>query len=167
MTAERGRSKVLAMSGTTARVGSAPDGERTSCPWCGNEARVGRDCVRCFRRVRETRVGTELLGKYRVESLIGQGGMANVFRARTLEDQGEDVAVKFLFGQLAAHPETRARFQRESSVLQRLEHPGIVSIRATGEHEGTPFLVMELVEGRTLEARCVATKINPARTSGT
>jgi hypothetical protein len=93
--------------------------------------------------------GTVIEGKYRVEGLIGQGGMGAVHAALHL-GLGERVAVKFLSGPSAFLPDAREAFRREIAALVRLRHPGVVSILDASEHEGQPYMVMELLHGRTL-----------------
>jgi serine/threonine protein kinase len=94
--------------------------------------------------------GVELDGML-VEEVIGAGGMGTVYRAR--DPAGESRAVKFLSPSLAAEPEIVERFRREVSLLEKLDHPGIVKVKARGERDGLPWFAMELVEGPTLAAR--------------
>ncbi|MFO0661657.1 MAG: serine/threonine-protein kinase [Polyangiaceae bacterium] len=96
------------------------------------------------------RIGLVLGGKYRLDTLLGAGGMGQVYRATHLA-LGEPVAVKFLLSQWAMMPEIRTRFRREASALAKLRHPGIVSVLDFGEHEGSLFMVMELIAGVTLD----------------
>jgi serine/threonine protein kinase len=86
-----------------------------------------------------------------IEDVIGAGGMGTVYRARG--PAGAMLAVKFLAPSLAAEPELVARFWREVALLERLDHPGIVKVRAHGEREGLPWFAMDLVDGPTLAAR--------------
>jgi serine/threonine-protein kinase len=92
---------------------------------------------------------TLLGGRYEVGDPIGQGGMAEVFRGRDTR-LGRDVAVKILRPELAGDPTFLARFRREAQASASLNHPNIVSVYDTGDESGTPFIVMEFVEGRTL-----------------
>jgi serine/threonine-protein kinase len=91
-------------------------------------------------------------GRYRVERELGGGAMAKVFLAH---DQELDrwVAVKILDEQLAADESFRARFSREARVAAGLSHPNVVTVFDVGETDGRPFIVMEYVEGRTLDDR--------------
>jgi len=91
------------------------------------------------------------LGPYRIQDLLGQGAMGEVFRA-TDPRLGRDVAVKFLPEAFAADPERLRRFEQEARAIAQLNHPNIVQVFDTGTWEGMPFLVMELVEGQTLRA---------------
>ena len=92
-------------------------------------------------------------GKYRVDALIGRGGMGAVYRARDLR-LDRDVAVKVVRGELVASPEARDRFQREAQLAARLQHPAIVTVFDYGTlPDGAAYLVMEYVRGEDLRAR--------------
>src|SRR5271170_4940903 len=96
------------------------------------------------------RVGSTLAGRYLIESEIGVGGMATVYRAQHKLVE-RLCAIKILNAQFAQDPVLRERFVREAKHAQRLSHPNVIEIFDQGETEdGTPFLVMELLEGRTL-----------------
>jgi serine/threonine protein kinase len=104
------------------------------------------------------------LERYRLEALVGKGGMAEVYRAVVREgpDAGQLVAVKRLLPALARDPEYVALFEQEAAVTRRLRHPGIVEVLDTGVAGGTPFIVMDYVDGRNLRqvlAQCAARKI--------
>ncbi|VTR97641.1 serine/threonine protein kinase [Tuwongella immobilis] len=90
------------------------------------------------------------IGRYRIESRIGQGAMGEVYRA--VDDRGEFVAVKFLMAELAREPVFLMRFQAEIETLRKLRHPNIVSYQDHGIHEGIPFLVMEWIDGPDYES---------------
>ena len=91
----------------------------------------------------------EKLGPYPIQSLVGVGGMGEVYRASDPR-LGRDVAIKILAPALAGNAETVARFEREARMLASLNHTGIASIYGF-EHEGAiPFLVLEYVPGQTL-----------------
>ncbi|HEU4724356.1 MAG TPA: serine/threonine-protein kinase, partial [Candidatus Eisenbacteria bacterium] len=89
------------------------------------------------------------LGPYEILSLLGAGGMGEVYRARDTR-LGRDVAVKTIPRALAADPRHAQRFELEARAAGSLNHPNVVSIFDVGSHEGTQFVVMELAEGRTL-----------------
>jgi hypothetical protein len=92
--------------------------------------------------------GTTLAGKYRVDRLLGEGGMGKVYRAERLTD-GRAVAVKLVRG---GDPRQLARFAREAELVARINHPNVVEILDFGITEtAVLFLVMELVEGNSLE----------------
>jgi eukaryotic-like serine/threonine-protein kinase len=84
--------------------------------------------------------------------VLGVGAMAKVLLAHDVE-LGREVAVKLLDEGLAADPSFRARFAREARVAAGLSHPNVVTVFDVGEADGRPFIVMELVPGRTLEER--------------
>src|SRR5947208_5436328 len=92
------------------------------------------------------------LGPYEITALIGKGGMGEVYRAGDSK-LNRDVAIKVLPDLFAHDPERRARFEREAQVLAALNHPNIAAIYGLQESGGTCALVMELVEGPTLEDR--------------
>lgn len=89
------------------------------------------------------------LGAYRLLRALGAGGMATVYEAEHLGLQ-KRVAVKVLRPELAASADMRARFLREGVAASRIRHPHVVDITDVGEHDGTPYLVMELLEGESL-----------------
>jgi predicted esterase len=89
------------------------------------------------------------LGPYEILDPIAAGGMGEVHRARQLKLH-RDVAIKVLPSELAADPARLARFEREARTASALNHPNIVTIYDVAEHEGTTYIAMELVEGRTL-----------------
>ena len=92
------------------------------------------------------------LGGYEILSLIGSGGMGEVYRARDSR-LGRDVAIKVLPSDVAADHDRLARFEREAQVLASLNHTNIANIYGVDDSSGTPALVMELVEGPTLADR--------------
>jgi serine/threonine protein kinase len=92
------------------------------------------------------------LGAYEVLTLIGSGGMGEVYRARDTK-LGRDVAIKVLPESLANDPERLARFSREAQVLAALNHPNIAHIHGLEDSTGVSALVMELVQGPTLADR--------------
>jgi eukaryotic-like serine/threonine-protein kinase len=105
------------------------------------------------------------LGPYDVLSLLGSGGMGEVYRARDTK-LGRDVALKVLPEGLAKDPGRMARFQREAKVLASLNHPNIASIYGLEESGGLSALVMELVEGPTLADRMAGTRALTRPASG-
>ncbi|MBW2726566.1 MAG: serine/threonine protein kinase, partial [Deltaproteobacteria bacterium] len=89
------------------------------------------------------------LAHYEIVERIGAGGMGEVYRARDTK-LGRDVALKILPPAAAADPERRQRFEREAKAVASLQHPHIVTIHSIDEDEGTHFLTMEIVRGKTL-----------------
>ncbi|NJD17969.1 MAG: tetratricopeptide repeat protein [Gemmatimonadetes bacterium] len=90
------------------------------------------------------------LGPYEVRSFISAGGMGEVYAAFDPR-LGRQVAIKVLSTPLAELGEFRRRFERETQAISRLNHKNICTVHDTGTHEGRPYIVMELMEGKTLE----------------
>jgi eukaryotic-like serine/threonine-protein kinase len=100
----------------------------------------------------QARVGSVLQDRWRLDGLLGLGGMAAVYQATGRD--GERVAVKLLHPQLMANDEIRKSFLREGFVANLIEHPGAVPVLDRDDPPGgTPYLVMELLEGETLQGR--------------
>jgi eukaryotic-like serine/threonine-protein kinase len=89
------------------------------------------------------------IGPYEVVSLVGEGGMGEVYRARDSR-LGRDIAIKVLSKDSSHDHSAIARFEREARAIAALSHPNIIAIHDFGKHEGTFFVVTELLEGRTL-----------------
>jgi hypothetical protein len=100
------------------------------------------------------------LGPYRLLSLLGVGGMAEVYRAHDPRLERE-VAIKVLPPDLAQRPGFLERFRREARAIARLDHPHIMPIYDIGEEDGVPYVVMPLIEGGTLRDRIVAQGVCP------
>lgn len=98
------------------------------------------------------RVGQVISGKWRLDALIGVGGMAAVYMAT--HRNGEIGAIKLLHDEVARNTEVRERFLREAYIANKVGHPGTVRVRDDDVDEtGTPYLVMELLQGESVEAK--------------
>jgi Tol biopolymer transport system component/tRNA A-37 threonylcarbamoyl transferase component Bud32 len=95
--------------------------------------------------------GTKL-GPYEIVSPLGAGGMGEVYRARDTR-LDRTVAIKVLNSQLTASAELKARFEREAKVISQLQHPNICVLHDIGSENGTDFLVMEFLEGESLNEK--------------
>ena len=105
-----------------------------------------------------TPVAGDEVGPYRLETVLGAGGMATVFRAR--DARGGEVAVKVL-NPARVPPEEVKRFTREYEALSRMDHKNIVAVHAAGVHEGYPWIAMELVDGTDLGSLIEKWKADP------
>src|SRR6202046_2810145 len=95
--------------------------------------------------------GTKL-GRYEILTSAGAGGMGEVYRARDAR-LNRDVAIKVLPVAFASDPERMRRFQQEAQAVAALNHSNILAIHDFGEHEGSPYIVTEFLEGETLRVR--------------
>jgi tRNA A-37 threonylcarbamoyl transferase component Bud32 len=97
-------------------------------------------------------IGDLLNGRFRLEEKIGAGGMSTVYRAydTTLERW---VAIKSMHRDISTDPDQLERFRREARAVARLNHPHVVTVIDFGEDDGSPYIVLELVEGETLKQR--------------
>jgi eukaryotic-like serine/threonine-protein kinase len=105
---------------------------------------------------------TTLAGRYELVEVVGRGGMGEVWAGRDLR-LGRNVAVKLLGSHMASQPGVRERFESEARSAARLSHPNVVLVFDSGEHEGTPYLVMELLPGRTLADEVALGPLDPER----
>ena len=98
----------------------------------------------------DDRVGT-MFGKYRIDSLIGVGGMGKVYRATAGE--GTAIALKIVKPDLARDETFRRRFWREARIAQTVSNPHVVPVRETGEQDGLPYLAAQFIEGSALDQK--------------
>ncbi len=105
-------------------------------------------------------VGDILYGRYRVTDLLGQGGMATIFRGHDSQ-LGRDVAIKILRSEYGRDPAFVARFRQEAQSAAVLSHPNVVQVFDFGMESGDPFIVMELVEGGDLAQKIAQGPLDP------
>ncbi|MFN2130514.1 MAG: serine/threonine-protein kinase, partial [Anaerolineae bacterium] len=99
----------------------------------------------------DTLVGKTLDGTYRIEQLLGKGGMGSVYRARDV-NLNRDVAIKVMHAHFTGDATFRARFLQEARAVANLDHPGIVQVYAFGQDLGQLYIVMDFIPGQTLHA---------------
>jgi serine/threonine protein kinase/TolB-like protein len=103
------------------------------------------------------------LGPYEIITLIGAGGMGEVYRARDPR-LDRDVAIKVLPTQFVSDPDRLRRFEDEARTIAALSHPNVLTIYDVGSHEGAPYIVSELLDGETLRRRLMAGPLSPHKT---
>src|ERR1700674_1828492 len=103
--------------------------------------------------------GTKL-GPYEIIAPIGAGGMGEVYRARDTR-LDRDVAIKVLPASLSSDSSLRQRLEREAKAVSKLSHPHICTLHDIGHQDGVDFLVMELVDGETLEHKLTKGPLPP------
>src|SRR5262244_3738430 len=100
------------------------------------------------------------LGPYEILSLLGAGGMGEVYRARDTRLKRE-VAIKVLPASFSADPDRLRRFEHEAQAAGSLNHPNITAVYDVGTHEGAPYVVSELLEGETLRTALAGGRLSP------
>ncbi len=140
------------------------------CPKC--ELRFGDDRTFCFidgttlEVLDDPRIGSSIAGRYTLESVIGEGGMATVYRAKHKVIE-QPFAVKLMNPLLARDPIVRERFRREAKSAKKISHPNIIEIFEEGDTgDGTAYMVMEYLDGESLADLIAKGPIPPKRTIG-
>ena len=142
---------------------SAPE----ACRRCGAMARSKSEvelCQACLMELglaRGLEAGTRL-GPYEILGPIGAGGMGEVYRARD-DRLKREVAIKVLPVSFSADPDRLLRFEREAQSASALNHPNIIAVHDVGSYEGSPYIVSELLEGRTLREALNAGALPPRK----
>ena len=98
--------------------------------------------------VSDPRIGSQI-GEYSVDDLLGEGGMGKVYTARGPD--GGRVALKLVKDDYARDETFRRRFYREARIAQTVQHPNVVPVVDTGEHEGLPYMAQRFIEGESLD----------------
>ena len=101
------------------------------------------------------------IGRYRVEKLLGSGSMGNVYLGHDA-DLDRPVAIKILARELGDDPEFRASFEAEAKAMARLNHPNLIGVYDFGEADGMLFIIMEMVNGKSLHQSAYGRTIDPA-----
>src|SRR6185295_1582773 len=91
------------------------------------------------------------IGRYEILSVIGRGGMGVLYRAKDPSLERE-VALKMMLVDFSFDQTARERFEREAKAIAKLQHHNVVTIHELGQHDGAPYIVMELLGGEDLEA---------------
>ena len=102
------------------------------------------------------------LGRYEIRSKIGEGGMGEVYRARDTQ-LGRDVAIKVIPSSVVVDKDRLGRFEQEACAAGALNHPNILVVHDIAAHDGSPYVVSELLEGETLRKRIAGTPLNQRR----
>src|SRR5213592_4847485 len=113
-----------------------------------DDSGAGNFLCRKLNRNMSLAAGTKL-GRYEMRSKIGEGGMGEVYRARD-EKLNRDVAIKVLPAALTQDADRLRRFEQEAQAAGALNHPNILAVHDVGMHDGSPYIVSELLEGETL-----------------
>jgi serine/threonine protein kinase len=133
-----------------------------ACPACGKDVlEIDVKCGSCGAALGPTGahrlIGVTMLGQYELVDVLGQGGMSVVFKGRhKLTEQ--EVALKILPPELAAHSQVKSRFLDEAKALAALDHPNIVHLYNFGQENGSFVLAMQYVQGRTWERMILESK---------
>jgi len=98
------------------------------------------------------------ISQYRLQEKIGSGGICTVFKAHSVRNKTDIVAIKVLREEIAEYPNIKKRFKQEATIINKLNHPNIIKIFEMGEFKDKLYLVMELLEGRTLDQMIIDRK---------
>lgn len=133
-----------------------------TCPSCGKDVLdIDVKCASCGAALGSSgahrMLGTVMLGQYELVDVLGQGGMSVVFKGRH-NLTGQEVALKILPPELAAHSQVKSRFLEEAKALAALDHPNIVHLYNFGQENGYFVLAMQLVAGQTWERMILEAK---------
>lgn len=142
---------------TAAGIAGAPAGEQSG--------KAADSCAEAPTELSETapdqadgiRIGAVVASRYRLEKVLGEGGMGRVFLATDtlysdeFQDRQDKVALKFLGAKFAQHSISRIALQRETRKSQQLSHPNVVRVMHFDQHAGTPYMIMEYLEGLPLD----------------
>ena len=126
-----------------------------SCPLCGTEygpaaTYCQADGARLSTPKHDPFLGRVLLDQFRIEGVMGAGGMGTVYRATQLT-LGREVAIKILHPELVTNSDAARRFEREAKIATSLEHPNLVNVYLYGQlPDGSLYLAMELIKGRSI-----------------
>jgi tRNA A-37 threonylcarbamoyl transferase component Bud32 len=131
-----------------------------TCEACGAEVLdIDVRCQACGKPIGSSgahrMVGSIVLGQYELVDVLGQGGMSVVFKGRH-KMTAQEVALKILPPELAAHSQVKGRFLEEAKALAQLDHPNIVHLHNFGQENGSFVLAMQLVKGQTWERLIMA-----------
>jgi serine/threonine protein kinase len=108
-------------------------------------------------------LGTTIADRYFIEKELGHGGMSRVYLAYDRKVDNRAVVIKFLARDLLENSYARQKFKQESEALSRIHHPGVVQVLDKDELNGTPYLVMEFVDGETLRSQIPSNGMNLER----
>src|SRR5579862_4355822 len=134
---------------------ASADESQVHCGHCGTTVLdIDVKCPKCGHNLTSTGahrlIGSTVLGVYELVDVLGQGGMSVVYKGRHKMTE-QEVALKILPPELAAHAQVKGRFLEEARALAQLDHPNIVHLYNFGQENGCFVLAMQYVNGRTWE----------------